>query len=218
MMSTKKPDLDAAYSLDTPEDSIDLYRNWAATYDTDFAVEMDYVYPAAVAAVFAEYAGVQDAPVLDVGAGTGLVGAALSANGQWQIDGLDISAEMLAVAMGKGAYRAVHVADLTGAIDLPDGQYGGVISAGTFTHGHVGPQAFDELLRLAAPNALFVIGINAAVYKDQGFEAKFRDLADQIVDFMVLERLIYGDKTKPDHKDDIALVAVFRKARVAAGG
>ena len=37
-MSTKKPDLDAAYSLDTPEDSIDLYRNWAATYDTDFAV------------------------------------------------------------------------------------------------------------------------------------------------------------------------------------
>jgi len=216
-MNTKKPDLDGAYSLKSPKDSVDLYRQWAPSYDADFAAEMDYIYPAAVADVFAEYADVQDEPVLDVGAGTGLVGAALSTQRQRAIDGLDISAEMLCVAMRKGHYRAVHVADLTGVIDLPDGHYGGIISAGTFTHGHVGPQAFDELLRLAAPNALFVIGINAAVFRDLGFDAKFRQLAGRITGFVVLERLIYGSKAKPDHKDDVAMIAVFRKVGTTAG-
>jgi len=210
-MDDDKPDLGAAYALKTPEDSRHLYRGWAETYDADFAASMDYTYPATLAGVFAKHARPTDAPVLDVGAGTGLVGAGLAALGDWPVDGLDISPEMLGVAMGKGYYRAVHVADLSQPLHLPDAIYGGVVSAGTFTHGHVGPDAFDALLRVSRPGALFVIGINAAVYRAQGFDVKFAALAAGISEFRVIERRIYGDNAQATHEDDTAQIAIFRK-------
>ena len=67
-MARKPPRLDAAYSLKTPADSRRLYRDWASTYDDDFAARMDYQMPARIAAVFAASG---EGPVLDIGAGTG---------------------------------------------------------------------------------------------------------------------------------------------------
>ena len=211
-MNNDKPGLGAAYALQTPQDSVRLYRDWAETYDRDFADAMDYRYPWTIAAEFAARARPSDGPVLDIGAGTGLVGAALAEQGDWQIDGLDISAEMLHVAMEKGHYRAVHVADLTQRIDVPLGTYGGLVSAGTFTHGHVGPDALDQLLLLARRDALFVLGINAAVYDVLGFGDTFQRLSNNLKDFDLIERPIYGAKTRKGHENDTALIAVFRKA------
>jgi predicted TPR repeat methyltransferase len=202
-------DLDGAYALQTPEDSVNYYRDWAAKYDAEFARGMDYVYPATVAAVFREMAGPGDVPILDVGAGTGLVGLALAGAGP--VDGLDISAEMLEVARAKGCYRDVIVGDLTRVLALGDGKYGGLVSAGTFTHGHVGAEALDELVRIARPGALFTLGINAQVYAEMGFEAKFAALAAHIDGFRLVERHIYGAGTEAAHKDDMARIAVFRK-------
>ena len=41
-MSEKKG-LKDAYSIKTPEDSINLYRSWASSYDSDFAKQNDYL-------------------------------------------------------------------------------------------------------------------------------------------------------------------------------
>jgi len=210
-MTGDNMDLDRAYALETPEDSKALYRDWADTYDSSFAEHMDYIYPAAVAAVFAARAGRDVGPVLDVGAGTGLVGEALARLGRWDVDGLDISEQMLAVAMGKGHYRAVIPADLTRSLDIASGTYGAVISAGTFTHGHVGPEALDELLRIAKPTALFVLGINEEVYQANGFEQKFAALAPVITGFEILKKRIYGEDAPEEHRNDQTCIAVFRK-------
>jgi SAM-dependent methyltransferase len=211
-MANEKLDLKRAYSIKTPQDSMDLYRDWAETYDEDFAARMDYLAPQVVADVFAEQASEGDAPILDVGAGTGLVGAALAGLGDWPVDGLDISKEMLSVAMGKGCYRQVIEADLTQKLALKPATYGGVISAGTFTHGHVGPDALDGLLRIAKQGALFVLGVNAEAFSDYGFDRKFEALAPQMNGFEVLQRRTYGEKGLAERKSDVALVAVFRKA------
>ena len=211
-MTRDDPDLKQAYGLETPEDSVRLYRQWATTYDETFAREMDYQYPATVAEVFATAAGAGDQPVLDVGAGTGLVGQALTRSGEWVIDGLDISGEMLDVAMEKGCYRKAIVADLTQKLALQAECYGSVVSAGTFTHGHVGADALDELLRIAKPGALFALGINAQVFSSAGFEQKFDQLGAQISGFHIVERKIYGENSDPEHREDTALIAVFRKA------
>ena len=45
-------DLEAAYGLDTPDDNIALYRDWARPYDAAFAEEMDYVLPMHVAEAY----------------------------------------------------------------------------------------------------------------------------------------------------------------------
>jgi len=208
-MAEKKdgPDLDAAYALETPEDNVRLYADWADTYDSGFAVQMDYILPQQVAGVFARrYAG--KGPVLDVGAGTGLVAEALGPG--WVIDALDISAEMLAVAREKRLYRDCIEGDLTAGLDLLGGAYDAVISSGTFTHGHLGPDAIDPLLAVAAPGALFVLSVNDAHYEGQGFAAKMAALGGRITGLRHEIVDIYGAGADPAHAQDKARVLVFR--------
>ncbi|MGD9294344.1 MAG: class I SAM-dependent methyltransferase [Roseobacter sp.] len=156
-MGDKKLNVDNAYKVQTPEENRALYDAWAQTYDSGFAEAMDFLMPGHVARLFRELKG--QGPVLDAGAGTGLVAAAIVGAGHPEIDALDISPEMLEVARSKGLYRKTIVADLTRALPIPDCAYKAVTSCGTFTHGHVGPEALDELLRVAAPGALFVLTI-----------------------------------------------------------
>ena len=122
MIEPKRYDLDNAYQIETPQDAARLYGDWASTYDGSFAEAWGYVAPRKIAAIFREHAGADDTPILDVGAGTGLVAAAL---GDLTIDAVDISEEMLAVAGGKGLYRERIVADLTQPLAIADDRYGG---------------------------------------------------------------------------------------------
>ena len=163
-----EPDLEKAYALETPQDNLTLYADWAETYDQAFAGDMDYQMPRLVALVLAELFD-SPGPVLDVGAGTGLVAEHLVGRGTFDVDALDLSPEMLAVARSKGLYRQTIEADLTRSLPINDAQYGAVISSGTFTHGHVGPEALDELLRVARKGALFVLSVNATHFEAREF-------------------------------------------------
>ena len=176
-----KPTLKAAYALKTPQDNLRLYRDWADTYDQSFAQSMDYQLPAHVAHLFADLGG--EGPVLDVGAGTGLLAEALRTLSDVEIDALDLSTDMLAVAGQKGIYRNLIKADLTQSLSIAPDSYGGVVSSGTFTHGHVGPDSLDKLIAGARPGALFVLSVNAEHFEARGFAAKFEALADKITDY-----------------------------------
>ena len=200
-------DLEDAYALKTPEDSVALYRDWAGTYDAGFAVAHRYVAPRELARIYRRE-GAPD-PVLDIGAGTGLIGGELS---DLTCDAIDISQEMLDVAEGKGLYRDRFRADLTAPLPLPDGGYRGLVSAGTFTHGHVGPVCLPELLRVAAPGALFVLSVNPAVFDVAGFGSAFAGLVgDGAITPVAFEWIRFYENADHDHADDRGLVAVFRK-------
>ena len=206
-----KPDLDAAYGLQTPEDSKKLYADWAKTYDDGFVAGTDYRLPQLVALILTEVIEGQG-PVLDVGAGTGQVAQHFPLRGSVAMDALDISPDMLAVATRKGLYRSCIIGDLTGRLDIPDDTYGALVSSGTFTHGHVGPDALEELLRIARRGAVFVLAVNAAHFEARGFAAKFAQLATRITDLDQRMVNIYGPDAPEAHRDDQAQVAVFRKA------
>jgi len=150
-----------------------------------------------------------DEPVLDVGAGTGLIGQAMAGG---EIDALDLSPEMLAVARRKGVYRDLIAADLTGPLALPDGAYGGVVSAGTFTHGHVGPACLPELLRITRPGALFVCTVVPEVYDSAGFGSSLALLVAQgrITPVRFDDFAIY-DHADDAHADARGLIMTFRR-------
>lgn len=199
-------DLDKAYALSGPEDCARLYANWAATYDQGFAQSNDYRLPAQVAAAFIGHGGA--GPVLDVGAGTGLLAEALRAMGaDHDIDGCDLSPEMLAKAGAKDLYTNLCQADITAPFHCPR-KYLGIVSSGTFTHGHVGPEAIAHLTRHALPGALFALSINAGVYVEQGFD---RVLAAH-PGLILQEVSIYGPAASdPAHAADRALIAIWRQ-------
>lgn len=216
-----------AYALVTPDDSRALYARWAATYESDFVDSTGYMIPDRVAEEFADVAGVLDGPVLDVGCGTGLVAFALvrdtAGEGvDWIIDGVDISPQMLAESGrkrrpdGSPLYRRLLEVDLTSDLlqraDLLDARYAGVVSAGTFTHGHLGPESLSALIQLGRPGAIFAIGINAEHFQSFGFaeclheeveRGRIRNLAPCIVEMY---------RPGSDHEGEQAVVAIFRRA------
>jgi len=164
--------LERAYSLETDEDTQALYRDWAGTYDTTMLDRLGYVSPALVAGLLADQVSNRSCLVLDVGCGTGLAGAELARHGFSVIDGLDYSAEMLAVAGERGIYRNLIEADLTRPLGLPGESWDAAICTGTFTHGHVGPGCLRELFRLLKPGGIFAFSVNAGVWTDMGFETE----------------------------------------------
>lgn len=178
MSKKRRLGLEDAYAVKTPADSIRLYGNWADRYESEFVADHGYVAYLDVARYLADHLADRDVPILDVGCGTGVCGVALRRLGFRTIDGIDISREMLREAEakrgagGEAVYRHLLQADLTKAVPLADASFGGLVSAGTFTHGHLGPESLNELWRIAAPGATCAIGINASHFREAGFGAR----------------------------------------------
>ena len=204
--------LEGAYALQSPDDNRAYYAGFAATYDTDFAQGLGWDYPKAIARIWRAHAGHADLPVADIGCGTGYVAAELGLP-QAQIDGMDISPDMLAIARGKGLYRALSEVDLTGPLDALGADYGSVVSAGTFTHGHLGPDPLGALLGIARPGALFVICVNAQHFKARDFAPMLDQLvADNRIEPPQIDAIRIYSRTDHAHADDLALVLRYRKA------
>ena len=212
-MTEKKILLNDAYSLKTPEDSISLYKKWAPTYDRDFAKSSNYISPLKITDFFLKNCEIFDTPILDVGAGTGLVGEILNRKGNKSIIGIDISLEMLNQAKLKNCYSSLIVADITKKIPLKNNSIGAVVSAGTFTHGHVGPEAFDELLRITKPGGLFVLSINSKVFKKNGFEKKFSKIKNKISSPIFKEFNAHSEQKDKRFSEVKILASIFRKIK-----
>ena len=219
MSEKSKISVDDAYALETPEDNVELYKKWAGTYDTDFAQAEGYVLYLHVAEQLLRRQSQFQGAVLDVGCGTGLVGAALRLGGAEVVDGIDISHDMLAEAclkrteQGDPVYRNLIPADLTQEIGIDNDLYGALVSAGTFTHGHLGPESLDELWRVAAPGALAVIGVRSTHYEAMGFKAKFEaDVASgTITEPEVVIVNVYGENaSNARHADDKTHIFICR--------
>ena len=208
--------LEGAYDLGSPEQHLAYYRRFSSRYDTDFAKALGYSLAATVAEIYRGRSRPVDVPVADIGCGTGLVGAALGV----VVDGIDLSPEMLDQARHLGVYRALYPVDLTADLSSLPNDYGAIVSAGTFTHGHLGPEIMRDLLELGRDGALFVIGVNAAHYVTRGFEAELQQLKDAglIGPVSATEVPIYR-KAGHDHAGDRALVLVWRTtAQMSQGG
>lgn len=215
MSKKQKITIDDAYAVKSPADNVKLYGQWASTYDTDLTERIGYEGYLRVAEAFLSQHSRIDGAVLDVGCGTGLVGARLRKGGIETIDGIDISNEMLAEAGkkktqdGAPVYRNLISADLTKTIDIPDNQYAALISAGTFTHGHLGPESLNELWRVAAPGAVCVVGVRSTHYEDMGFGDKLAgDVAEGIItkpDLNVVD-VYSADTDELTHAEDKYLI------------
>jgi SAM-dependent methyltransferase len=209
--------LDEAYAVETPDDNRRLYAQWANTFEADFIEPQGYVYHLRVVELFVAAGG--SGPVLDVGAGTGIVGAALRAARCSPVDAVDISPEMLAQAEAKRTdddepvFRELVVADLTQGMPLEDATYSGIVSVGTFTHGHLGPAVMHELYRVAAPGAHLAIGVNAEHYEERGFAAHFAEaVAEGLISEPTHDDVRIYTATTGAHADDIARVVRFRRS------
>ena len=202
--------LHRAYSLGAPKTHIDFYRDFAELYDSTFAASLGYIYPLGIASVLSEQQRPQGA-ILDIGCGTGLVATAIrKVEPTAVIDGVDISPDMLGKARAKGEYRDLIAADLTADCSHIATDYAAVVSAGTFTFGHLGPELIPDMVGLCRPGAVAALGVNSVYFVEQGF----RDVLDsletegRITNVALHEMPIYDGRDEA-HQDDTAMILAF---------
>jgi len=166
--------LGAAYAAKRPEEVAALYDRWADTYDADMSAA-GYRHPTICLALLARHLPRGAAPLLDAGAGTGLIGEWLAITGYPQVEALDISQGMLDKAAAKGVYTALHCLAMGGPLPFADDAYAGIVSAGVFTSGHVGAEGLDELIRICRPGGVIVLTVKNTLW-EAGFAKSVADL------------------------------------------
>lgn len=157
--------LDAVYAANGPQDIARLYDAWAGSYDSDMA-RAGYRHPAIATALLARHLPRGSGPILDAGAGTGLVGEWLGILGYPQVEALDISEGMLAIARAKGVYQRLHIGLLGAELPLPGDRFAGLVCAGVLTTGHVGAEALPGLLAVTRPGGVLVLTVKEALWQD----------------------------------------------------
>ncbi len=206
--------LKGAYALKTPEDSVIYYKGFSKLYDKTYVEELAYIYPKGVALeLFNNYDG--NGNICDIGCGTGLVGEELySLNSNFVIDGIDISPDMISVAKEKNLYRNLYEIDLNQPILNVPKNYSALISSGTFTHGHLGPEVLVSLLSICKEDAILTIGINALYYHKKGFEKVLNklELENKIRMIKISSIPIYSSKDKIQNEENqLAIICTFAK-------
>ena len=202
--------LHRAYSLGAPDTHIDFYRDFAELYDSTYAASLGYIYPLGIASVLSGQQRPHGA-ILDIGCGTGLVATAIrKVDPSAAIDGVDISPDMLGKARAKGEYRDLIAADLTADYSHIATDYAAIVSAGTFTFGHLGPEVIPEMVGLCRSGAVAALGVNSIYFAEQCFRSVLDALeaAGQIGNVVLHEMPIY-DGRDAAHQDDTAMILAF---------
>jgi predicted TPR repeat methyltransferase len=152
-------------------DSREVYASWASTYDNEVQ-KNGYVTPERVANALKDIVTDQSELILDYGCGTGLSGFALQAVGFANIDGLDVSQEMVTLAEKKSIYNKLTVFDPSTKIPVQADQYKIITAIGVIGAGAAPLEVFDNLFSLLPPNGLFAFSFNDHTLSDPNYEEK----------------------------------------------
>jgi predicted TPR repeat methyltransferase len=176
-MTGREERLAAVYAAGDRDELERQYRSWAENYDAD-VFAMGYSVPGMVAAMTARHLPEGASPILDCGAGTGLLGVLLAGLGYSGMTAMDMSAEMLELAERRGLYDECRRMVLGETLDFPDGRFAGVVAAGVFTAGHAPAESFAELCRVTRPGGLVIFGARA----DGDHGAPYKEVQERLVD------------------------------------
>lgn len=188
-----KPQLWTERSVD---ETIEVYRDWADTYDSDLA-KRGYHTPARIADMLAPHLEGNSRPVLDFGCGTGVSGAALTSRGIGPLHGTDITDSMVEIAKRKGLYEKLWVG-VPGDRPAEPGTYAAIVAAGVVSLGAAPAETLDTLVDALAPGDLLALSFNDPTLAHGGYDARL----DGLIDAGRIEIL---ERTHGPHLDDLEM-------------
>ena len=157
---TKNPFLKRAYRLKSQQDTLSMYGDWAATYDQTMK-DHDYQSPRRIVEALLRHCADKSVAIFDVGCGTGLSGMALAKAGFTQIDGSDVSPEMIEIARQlTGVYRQLTCVTLDNPFPFPDGAYQVFSAMGVIADQHAPPRTVGQLLNKLHNGGLLIFSLN----------------------------------------------------------
>jgi predicted TPR repeat methyltransferase len=169
--------LDKAYRARDAASTRKLYDDWAHSYEAEVG-ENGYATPGRCAQALHTFVADADAPILDFGCGTGLSGLALRLAGVTTIDGVDLSAEMLAGARAKRLYRTLTQSEAGAGLTHTPGTYVAIAAIGVIGAGAAPVSVLDTLMEGLAAGGLLVLSFNDHALQDPQNEAKLHSWTD----------------------------------------
>ena len=170
------------------------YDQWSDKYEADVSEFWETV-PRAAAFMLSEQIDDKQSIILDLGAGTGLVGVALAALGFKQIIGIDISSGMLTKAEAKGIYSSLVCCSIGDDKFRNLKRASGIIATGVFAQIHAGAVELSTLLDSIKPEGILVFTVR------QSFLPELQPVLEQ-PEFTLLD-----SKVMPIYEDPIYLLA-----------
>ena len=155
-----------------------IYKNWAKKYEDDVINLAGYVGHLITSELLLSYLRNTQAKIFDAGCGTGLVGEILNKNSFQNLIGADFSQEMLNIAKQKNVYQSLDLVDLTKKLDYEENVFDAVICAGTFTCGHVGPEALREMVRITKQGGYICFTVRKQEWEVSPYMQIINDLED----------------------------------------
>ena len=176
MMEDLETWLERVYQADGDRRTLDaLYDEWARDYDQQLWASGN-PYIAIATGMVGRHVREFDARILDAGCGTGNMAQVLHQLGYRNLEGLDPSSGMLAVAERKEIYQQLYPIYLGADVELPDHSYDAVVAAGVLTHGHAPPESLDGIVKLTRSGGVIVFSLSTIAYEQYGFKDKMNEL------------------------------------------
>jgi predicted TPR repeat methyltransferase len=200
--------LQRVYSSKDNRDLKEVYDHWADKYDAHVTA-FGYMIPAVAAGMFGKYVPPDATPILDAGAGTGLMGSVIDLLGYQGQVGIDLSAGMLNKANERNVYRDLHQMVLGEKLDFPSDHFGACQSIGVFTAGHAPASAFDELVRVLCLGGYIIFSMLEDVYISKGYKDKFESLEND-GKWKLVEKTKKFPGLPLEHPDQLNRVYVYR--------
>lgn len=144
------------------------YDEWASEYEDHLVGGLAYQAPDVGVSLLKTRVPVS-ARILDIGAGTGLVGQRLHTAGYRDLVALDYSAGMLEQARAKEVYALLSRQDLLAPLSFPSASFDAAIAIGVFNDDHVSAGAFDEVLRVVRRGGVFLFSVLTRFYEQRSF-------------------------------------------------
>jgi len=142
-------------------DPTHFYDAWSDKYEDDLVIVGNYNGYVKCAEAFFKLGLSHQVSILDLAAGTGLLGRELVSQGYVMIDGLDSSLGMLGQARKQGIFKNyIHATvDGLGTIPVNNDSYDVIVCSNGFAPGQIYPSALPELLRVVRPGGYILIAM-----------------------------------------------------------
>ena len=83
---------------------------------------------------------------------------------------------MLNRALKKNVYESLSLCDLTQKIEFEDNSFDAIVCAGTFTCGHVGPEALNEMIRITKNDGYISFTVRKQEWEASPYEKIIKEL------------------------------------------
>ena len=146
----------------------------AGNYDATFS-EWEYVGPETAAAILKNFVP-SGSRIMDAACGSGLTGTALRNLGYSDIQGMDISGKLLAIAEATGAYTQLHKVDMQ-ELPLPfeDDRFDAVNFIGALTYFETN-EILKELCRITRKGGCIVFSQRDDIMAAKNYGEKLKEL------------------------------------------